>query len=342
LRPSVSIASFLLACLIVWILLLLRGCINAHDRPLGHGDITFGIAPRGDVLVFNAPGLGGRDLYLLDLSTLQVRQLAATSAYEVDPEFSPDQKSVVYAAGKPGDRADHIFLRSLDGKTVRQLTSEDANDAAPAFSPDGSLIVFTRDKTYNWGGLASNWDGGGVLCVMRVDGTGSHQITRDGSIAIDPHFSPDGKTILFCGVDGVYTVAADGSQPPRPIGGLQGTAAVYSPDGRLIAFSRGRYAADCRILLATVDGADRGRLTYPAQVGAAPPGGGCFQPAFTPDGKRILFFLEWWPDGGFGVAKRSLCEAELHGGTAREIASYGLFDDPLNWRPGPPIQKRGP
>ena len=69
--------------------------------------------------------------------------------------------------------------RSLDGETVKQLTAEDANDAAPAFSSDGSLIVFTRDKTYNWGGLASNWDEGGVLCVMNADGTGLRQITID-------------------------------------------------------------------------------------------------------------------------------------------------------------------
>ena len=103
------------------------------------------------------------DLYRLDLATLRVTRIAATQDYEVAPEISPDGNSVVYAAGKPGDRADHIFLRSLDGKTVRQLTAEDANDAAPAFSPDGSLIAFTRDKTYNWGGLASNWDAGGAL-----------------------------------------------------------------------------------------------------------------------------------------------------------------------------------
>ncbi len=41
--------------------------------------------------------------------------------------FHTDGKSVVYSAGKPGDRADHIFVRSLDGDTVKQLTAEDAN-----------------------------------------------------------------------------------------------------------------------------------------------------------------------------------------------------------------------
>ena len=313
----------------------------AHDRPGGHADITFTISPRGDAIVFSAVGDGGRDLYRLDLATRRVTCIAATPDYEVAPEFSPDGKSVVYAAGKPGDRANHVFLRSLDGKPVKQLTAEDANDAAPAFSTDGSLIVFTRDKTYNWGGLASNWDAGGVLCVMRPDGTGLHQITRDGSIASDPQFSPDGKRILFWSDDGLSTIDVDGSQPPRRLSGLAGREAVYSPNGRSIAFSEGVYAPDHRLFVARTDGTGPRRLAHPADVQLAPPNGGCFRPAFTPDANRILFFLESWPDGGFGHAKESLWEMDVDGGHPREIAGYSLFDDPLHWVPGPPIQRKG-
>jgi Tol biopolymer transport system component len=142
---------------VLLIALLVRGCMNEHSRPGGHGDVTFRIAPKGDKLVFNAVGDGGRDLYLLDLKTLNVKAIATTPDYELDPSFSPDGTSVVYAADKPGERADHIYVRMLDGTQAKQLTTEDANDASPEFSPDGSQIVFARDKTYNWGGLAANW-----------------------------------------------------------------------------------------------------------------------------------------------------------------------------------------
>ncbi len=317
--------------------LLLSGCANGHDRPEGHSDVTFRISPRGDELVFNARGEGGRDLYRLDLTSLKVTRIAATPSYEVDPEYAPDGMSVVYAAGKPGDRADHLFLRSLDGKSLKQLTNLDANDASPAFSPDGSLIVFTRDKTYNWGGQASNWDAGGVLCLMRLDGTGLRQITEDGSMAIDPHFSPDGKTILFWGEDGLFTVAVavDGSGPPRPLGGLSGREATYSPDGRTIAFLQGQYSPDQRIFTARADGSGPRRLAHQDGEQLASPGGGRFRPTFTPDGKQILFFLESWPDGPTGFPKESLWAVDSEGGNAREIAGYSLFDNPLNWRPGP-------
>jgi Tol biopolymer transport system component len=329
-RPSVLIASLLVACFVVLALLVLRGCINAHNRPGGHGDITFAVSPGGDVIVFNAIGDGGRDLYRLDLATRRVTQIASTPFYEVAPAVSPDGKLVVYAAGTPGDRADHIFVRSLDGKTVKQLTAEDANDTAPAFSPDGSRIVFTRDKTYNWGGLASNWDAGGALCVINADGTGLRQITRDETIAIDPHFSPDGQTILFWSDEGLHTVATDGSHPPSLLGSLHGREAVYSPDGRSIAFSVGQSAPGLRIFVSRADGTEVRSLPHPTADRLAPPGGGCFRPTFTPDGRRLLFFLESWPDGATGHAKESLWEMDIDGGHPREIAGYGLFEDPLH------------
>jgi Tol biopolymer transport system component len=292
-------------------------------------------------VVFNAGGEGGRDLYRLALTSLKVTRVAATPDYEVAPEYSPDGKSIVYAAGKPGDRADHIFLRSLDGTSVKQLTNVDANDASPAFSPDGSLVVFTRNTTYNWGGLASNWDEGGVLCVMRPGGTGLRQVTGDGSMAIDPHFSPDGKTILFWDEGGLKTVAADGSEPPRSLGGLNGIQPVYSPDGGSIAFSRGRYAPDHRIFTARADGSGPKKLARQGDERLAFPSGGRFRPAFTPDGKRILFFLESWPDGPTGFSKQSLWAADAEGGDPREIAGYSLFDDPLDWTPGTANSPKG-
>ena len=179
--------------------------------------MTFGISPQGDRVVFKAGGDGGRGRYVLDLTSLVVERLAATPDYEVAPNFSPDRQSIVYAAGKPGDRADHLFVRRLDRNEVKQLTAEDANDSSPEFSPDGSQIVFTRDKTYNWGGLAAHrWSDEAVVCAINVDGSGFHQITTDQRPVYDPHCSRDGLTILYWSADGLYTVAAEGSKSPRP------------------------------------------------------------------------------------------------------------------------------
>jgi hypothetical protein len=60
------------------------------------------------------------------------------------------------------------------------------------------------------------------------------------------------------------------------------------------------------------------------------------------DGRAILFFVEYWPDGATGHTRESLWEMDVHGSHPGEFAGYGLFDDPLHWAPGMPIQKKGP
>jgi Tol biopolymer transport system component len=85
----------------------------------------------------------------LNLSDLKVTRIAETADYETAPSFSPDGLRIVYAAGVPGDRADHIFTIQHDGRAKAKLTDIDANDTSPRFSPDGKTIVFARDKTYN-------------------------------------------------------------------------------------------------------------------------------------------------------------------------------------------------
>ena len=181
-----------------------------------------------------------------------------------------------------------------------------------------------------------------MLCVMKADGTGLRQITRDGSIAIDPHFSPDGKTILFWSDDGLYTVATDGSRPPSPLGGLDGRDAVYSPDGRSIAFSMGQYAPDQRIFVARADGTELRRLAHPAEGHPRSRAEDASDPPLRPTGSESSSSSNHGRMARPAHAKESLWEMDVDGGHPREIAGYGLFDDPLNWRPRPPIQKRGP
>jgi Tol biopolymer transport system component len=137
-------------------------------------------------------------------------------------------------------------------------------------------------------------------------------------------------------------VAAAGSEPPRPVGVPDGREAAYSPDGKMIAFSAGRYAPDHRIFTTRLDGTGRVKLTDPEKGPHRFPSGGCFRPAFTPDGKRLIFFLESWPDGPTGTAKENLWIMDMDKGHAKEVADYGLFDDPLRWKPRRLVPARAP
>jgi Tol biopolymer transport system component len=320
-KSAIALILLLLAGLLV--ASFLRGCANEHSRGHGHHDVSFALSPSGDSLVFNGVGQGGWDLYRLDLKSKQVARIAETPDYETSPSFSPDGRSIVYSAGVPGDRADHVFIRSLDGTAPRQVTREDANDTSPEFSPDGSRIVFARDKTYDWGGKASNW-AGGVICVANLDGSGLREITNEVLSAWFPHFSPDGLTILFSADSGIYTVPADGSEPPKRLN-YDGGGPVFSPDGQTIAFSKGQYSPDQSIYVCHLDGKDLRKVVHLE--------GGASCPLFKRDGKGLYFLNEAWPDGYTGHPKFSLWEVDLIGRTPKLVADARLIDDPMGWKP---------
>ena len=202
------------------------GTPRDHYRPHGHHDTTIAVSPNDDAILFNSVGYGGRDLYVLDLTDLKVTRVAETPDYETAASFSHDGQRIVYSAGVPGDRADHIFSSRLNGSEKTQLTNIDANDTSPRFSPNGKTIVFARDKTYIWGGLAANWELGGVICLIDADGANLRQITSDEHFAFDPYFSTDGTHIIYSTVNGRMSIPADGSSGPEPLPGPSGAVST--------------------------------------------------------------------------------------------------------------------
>ena len=297
------------------------GTPRNHSRGIGHSNTSLSASPIDDALVFNAYGAGGSDLYLLRLRDLHVTRVAETPEYELSPRFSPDGKQLVYAAGVPGDRADHLFVRPVAGGPARQLTRADANDCYPRFSPDGSMIAFARDKTYVWGGLASNWSDRGVICVVGTDGSNERQLTADDGDDFQPEFSGDGKTIIFSTRHGRASIPVDGSVAITAIPGPSG--AVLSPDRTRIAFSKGEFEPELRIYVANADNTAERLATRDM--------GGCYSPVFSRTGDRLYFFQTEWPNGPTGVPKYNIWEATLDGTTLRQLTDYRLFDDPLGW-----------
>lgn len=293
-----------------------------HSRPIGHNDMTIDVAPTDDAILFNAVGNGRRDLYLLQLSDGSVKRITDTPEYEVTPAFSNDGALIAYAAGVPGDRADHLFTIKADGSGRTQLTRADANDTAPAWSPDNKMIVFARDKTYNWGGLAASWTDSGVICIVNADGTGERQLTPDEQEASSPHFSADGQAVLYSTASGLYSIPIDGTGEATRVGLVKRPVAM-TVTGEEIVFSDGKYSPDFQIFMARINGLKKRRLTRG--------GSGWFHPVFNKKGDRVFCLAEHWPDGPTGDLKFSIWSVMLDGSEQIEIADYSLFDEPLTW-----------
>jgi TolB protein len=137
----------------------------------------------------------------------------------------------------PGGDDYEVFTMNLNGSHRRNLSKDPHDDWGASASRDGRRIVFTskRDPDHN-----------NEIFIMRSDGSNLHQLTHTGASVVNeyPSFSPNGKRVVFDssrggGVGHIYLMQRDGSNQHRLAESpLSDYAAVFSPNGRKIAFSR--------------------------------------------------------------------------------------------------------
>ncbi|MBK9374423.1 MAG: PD40 domain-containing protein [Holophagales bacterium] len=174
---------------------------------------------------------------LLALLALSPRAGAATTAAPAgptkmltQPALSADRVAFVYG--------NDIWTSRVDGTGVARITSGPGAKTSPAFSPDGSLLAFT-------GELDGNLD----VFVAPATGGVPRRLTWHPSRDTVQGFTPDGKAVLFASPreafnnrhDQLYTVPVEGGLETKlPI--PHAARAVYSPDGKTIAYTPNRPA----------------------------------------------------------------------------------------------------
>jgi Tol biopolymer transport system component len=140
--------------------------------------------------------------------------------------FSPSGRRLVFV--RSSGAHEQIVTSDLRGRVVRTLHSV-KGAADPQFSPNGRQILFASDK--------SVW-------IMDATGRNAHAIIAN---AKAPSWAPSGKEIAYVNFKSgrVFTALPDGARarelpadglcyPPACGGGSN--LAVFSPDGRTIAF----------------------------------------------------------------------------------------------------------
>ncbi len=118
----------------------------------------YDLSPDGRLLAFTAPPLPLReqawrtnhDLWLVDLATLERKQLTTNPAADGFPRFSPDGRTLAYRAqARAGFEADKWELRTLDLATgqSRSLTADwDRSADGFVWAPDGSTLYTTAGE----------------------------------------------------------------------------------------------------------------------------------------------------------------------------------------------------
>ena len=277
--------------------------------------------------------------------------IASEAAPERNPQWSPDGKSIVYAANV--GRYSQIFTRRLDSPVPDQITHENANCGAPFWSRKGDRIFFGKEGKL-WsvaviGGAPQKVLDDVTVADIAPDGVTMAVATyralafgKLGGAEFRPYtkppfdrdfggrllqFSPDGKqlAVLFAvanyGVGEIWLVPnPPDSGEPRKLFAAEGPSTTFfglswMPDSRHLVVALNRSEGPQQLYLGdSVTGALR-QLT----VGMISTG----YPAVSPDGKRIACEQQ--------ANDRDLIEIDLDGKAVRPILSTARIETGGAW-----------
>ena len=253
-----------------------RQLTAAADSVISAGQSIVNWSPDGEQIAFAARQDNNTDLWIISARGGTPRRLTTDPAADQYPAWSPDGTEIAFAS----DRSGHgdIWIVPATGGTPRPFTTDPLDERTPSWSPDGAWIAFVveRDRA--------------EILIKPVAGGQAVPIPRaPGEMAVMPRWSPDGRKIVFNGGPwnaDAWTIPAARGEPSRLTEGLvidQSGGAVWSPDGRQIAFyASGQEGRD--LWKMPVGGGTPIPLTE-GGMAESPRGGLCW----SPDGRQIAF-----------------------------------------------------
>ncbi len=201
-----------------------------------------------------------------------------------DPVLSSDGKTLVFGWCRP-DYSCGLYQRAFSGGEIRALVdSEKAIPGEPRWSPDGTKFAFRR--------FYSHFDN--RLFVRNSDGSSERDLGEICDTALPSAWSPDGRYIAQAvyksdpSRDGACRLALISVETGKPVRSftLPGSGAVFSPDGKQLAFADGGFLK--RVSLSAV------HLPIAPTVVIAREPREISSLVWTPNGKSIVY--EVWGD----------------------------------------------
>jgi len=265
--------------------------------------ISLDVSPDGQTIVFELLG----DLYTMPLTGGEATRLTAGPAFDSQPRYSPDGKTIVFLSD--GSGSENLWLCDADGSHPRALTKGDKNlYASPEWTPDGQYVVASK-TSMPIGSVYEIWlyhkDGGSGVSLTKDDKGPAPGPPGRGTQnnALGAAFGPDGRYLWYARHRGGFGYNLDLPEwelaiYDRQTGkvfnqtDLYGSAMrpVLSPDGKWLVYAT-RHDAETGLRLRNLSSGDERWLVYPAQrddqesrfTRDLMPGS-----SFTPDSKALV------------------------------------------------------
>ena len=142
------------------------------------------ISPDGDKIACTLSKDGNSEIYVLDMQGNIIKRLTRHRAIDSAPTWSPDGQMIAFSSDRTG--APQIYVMDSDGLNTRRLTFVGGYNDSPIWSERGDRITFVSRTKFGRFDLAS------------IDTSGvDYRIMTEVGHNENPHFSPDGKHVVF-------------------------------------------------------------------------------------------------------------------------------------------------
>ncbi len=173
---------------------------------------------------------GNKEIYVMDWDGHNPLPLTKNGSINLNPDFSPDGREIIFTSYKRGKP--DLYRRLLSNTAEVALSSRKGLNITGSWSPDGSKIALALSK-----------DGDAEIYTLNKDGSHPTRLTINPALDLYPAWSPDGKQIAFVsdrlGKPQIFIMNADGGDVRRlTTSGSYNVNPRWSPKGDRIAYSR--------------------------------------------------------------------------------------------------------
>jgi len=223
-------------------------------------------------IAFISTQFGNKEVAIMDWDGRNLLPLTRNGSINLDPDFSPDGREIIFTSYKRGNP--DLYKRALSSTVEIPVSRRKGLNITGAWSPDGTKIALSLSK-----------DGNSEIYTIDRDGGNPKRLTFNPAIEVSPVWSPDGSHIAFIsdrlGKPQVFVMDASGGNVRRlTTAGAYNVTPRWSPKGDRIAYARMGGGGEFHIHVINADGSGDTQLTT---------AGSNENPAWSPDGRFIAF-----------------------------------------------------